>query len=208
MNPSRWLAAGALVLALAAGSLAQASGRPGLLVQPPRLVQPHTLINQDAHEVRFPSGSDPWQLVVFGYTHCPDVCPMTLHKTALLLKHLGTDSDRLRVVFVSIDSVRDDARAMKEYVGKFDARIVGLTGDPEALQGLANEFGVLTRRYQGKTAMAYTMVHSSLVYLVDPAGRVRMMYSGSTGIESMAADLRRLWRESSAGANHARITAR
>jgi protein SCO1/2 len=156
-------------------------------------VQPHKLIDQHAHEVLFPSGAGAWQLVVFGYTRCPDVCPMTLHKTKLLLHELGADSALLRVVFISIDSARDDTRSMKEFVEKFDTRIIGLTGDPEVLQAVANEFGVLTRRFQGKTAIAYTMVHSSLLYLLDKEGRVQMMYPGGIGSDVLAADLRRLW---------------
>ena len=195
MSLSRFLPVGLLVLAVTSPVGANASGRPGLVVDPPRVVQPHNLIDQHAREVRFPPRAEAWQLVVFGYTHCPDVCPMTLHKTALLLKELGADSTRLRVVFISIDSTRDDARAMKEFVEKFDPQITGLTGDAEALQAVANEFDVMTRRFQGKTALAYAMVHSSLLYLLDPAGRVRIVYPGGAGIEGMAADLRRLWQE-------------
>jgi len=195
MNLAR-LAMTAGLMVVFTGSLAsQATGRQGLAVQPPRIVQPHKLVDQYAHEVLFPSGAGTWQLVIFGYTHCPDVCPMTLHKTTQLLKALGADSARLRVVFISIDSARDDTKAMKEFVEKFDARIVGLTGEPEALQAVANEFGVLTRRFQGKTALAYTMVHSSLLYLVDIEGQVQMMYPGGIGIDVLAADLRRLWQE-------------
>jgi protein SCO1/2 len=183
-------------LVLAVGVPAAAAGRTGLTVEPPRLVQSHALTDQHARPVLFPAGAQAWQLVIFGYTHCPDVCPMTLHKTTQLFKTLGADSERIKVVFISIDSTRDDAKAMREFVEKFDPRIVGLTGEPEALQAVANEFGILTRRFQGKTALAYTLVHSSLLYLVDPEGRVRIMYPGSIGIEAVAADLRRLWRES------------
>jgi len=172
----------------------QAAGRQGLAVEPPRVVQPHKFVDQHAHEVLFPSGVGAWQLVVFGYTHCPDVCPMTLHKTKLLLNELGAESAQLQVVFISIDSARDDTKAMKEFVEKFDPRIIGLTGEPETLQAVANDFGVLTRRFQGKTAIAYTMVHSSLLYLLDNEGRVQMMYPGGIGIEVLAADLHRLWR--------------
>ena len=196
MNLSKLLVVSLLALAVTSPVVANAAGRPGLIVDPPRVVQPHNLIDQHAHEVQFPSRAESWQLVVFGYTHCPDVCPMTLHKTALLLKELGDDSARLRVIFISIDSTRDDARAMKEFVEKFDQRITGLTGDAEALQVVANEFDVMTRRFQGKTALAYAMVHSSLLYLLDPAGRVRIVYPGGAGIEAMATDLRRLWQES------------
>lgn len=193
MSPVRLVAMAAWVLAMTGVFESHAAGRQGLIVDPPRMVKPHNLINQNAHVVQFPLQAGAWQLVVFGYTHCPDVCPMTLHKTAQLLKELGNDNSRLQVVFISIDSTRDDARAMKDFVGNFDPQIVGLTGDAEVLQAVASEFGVMTRRFQGKTALAYTMVHSSLLYLVDPAGRVRIIYSGGTGIEVMAADLRRLW---------------
>lgn len=184
-----------LAMAIFTPPLAGASGRKGLPIEPPRVVQPHKLVDQQARDVLFPADAGMWQLVVFGYTHCPDVCPMTLHKTALLLKDLGADSARLRVVFISIDSTRDDTKAMKSFVDKFDTRIVGLTGEPEALQAVANDFGILTRRFQGKTALAYTMVHSSLLYLLDASGRVRMIYPGGIEIEVLTADLRRLWQE-------------
>jgi len=194
MNGLRQLAAGCLLQVLCTAVIASpADGRHGLILDPPRVVRSHTLFNQHAQEIRFPSGSERWQLVVFGYTHCPDVCPMTLHKTTMLLKALGVDGDRLRVVFVSIDSARDDAQAMKAYIEKFDSRILGLTGDAEVLQEVANEFGVLTRRFQGKTALAYTLHHSSFLYLVDPAGSVRMLYPGGARVDGIVRDLRQLW---------------
>lgn len=195
MSLARSMVMVGLVVALSGAFASHAAGRRGLVVEPPRVVQPYKLIDQHAHEVLFPSAAGSWQLAVFGYTHCPDVCPMTLHKAAQLLKELGADSARLRVVFISIDSARDDTQAMKAFVEQFDARIIGLTGEPEVLQAVANEFGVLTRRFQGKTAIAYTMVHSSLLYLLDIEGRVQMMYPGGIGSEVLAADLRRLWRE-------------
>ena len=203
------VSAGLLALAAATTALAaDATGRSGLIVDPPRVVQSHDLIDQHARDVQFPLRTEAWQLVVFGYTHCPDVCPMTLHKTTLLLKELGADSTRLRVVFISIDSTRDDAQTMKEFVEKFDSQITGLTGDAEALQVVANEFDVTTRRFQGKTALAYSMVHSSLLYLLDPAGRVRIVYPGGAGIEAMAADLRRLWRDAGQSDTGAQAAAR
>lgn len=181
-----------LMLAMPGMAAAQTGGLP---VEPPKAIRAHPLTDHHGQPVNFPSATDGrWRLVVFGYTHCPDVCPMTLHKTAQLLQELGADGARLQVVFVSIDSARDDTRAMKSFVEQFDTRITGLTGDPEALQAAANEFGVMTRRYQGKTALAYTMVHSSLLYLLDPAAKVRIVYPGSADAEAVAADLRRLWR--------------
>ena len=151
------------------------------------------LLDDRGHAVRFPLKGDAWQLVFFGYTNCPDVCPMTLHKVASLLKALGAEAGRLQPVFISIDSGRDHPEDMRAFTGKFDARVAGLTGDTAALQTVAAEFGVLVRRYQGKTALAYTMEHSSFLYLLDPQGRVSLLYPAAAGIEDIAHDLRRLW---------------
>lgn len=199
MMGRRYMQAG-LILWLAVTGDAGAGSFHGVRVEPPRVIHPRTLLDQDARSTRFPLQQG-WQLVAFGYTNCPDVCPMTLHKTAQLLKELGDDSARIRIVFISIDSSRDDSRAMKEFVEKFDTRIVGLTGDVEALQASANAFDVLTRRYQGKTALAYTLEHSSFLYLLDPAGRVRLMYPATANIPAIANDLRRLWREAGMAKN-------
>jgi protein SCO1/2 len=175
------------------GAAAAAPEFHGLRVEPPKAVHGGTLLNHQGQAVGFPLKISRWQLVAFGYTHCPDVCPMTLHKTALLLKQLGAQAERMQVVFISIDSGRDNPAAMQEFTGKIDERILGLTGEPEALQTVANEFGVLTRRFQGKTALAYTLEHSSFLYLLDPAGRVRLMYPATADIPAMATDLQRLW---------------
>jgi cytochrome oxidase Cu insertion factor (SCO1/SenC/PrrC family) len=59
---------------------------------------------------------------------------------------------------------------------------------------VANEFGVLTRRFQGKTALAYTLEHSSFLYVLDPQGRVRVMYPATVDLQDIARDLRQLWR--------------
>lgn len=167
----------------------------GLRVEPPKVLQGGMLLDQDARDTAFPLKRDTWQLVFFGYTHCPDICPMTLHKTGLLLKELGTESVRVTPVFISIDSGRDNPEALRAFIKQFDVPAVGLSGDPEALQTVANEFGVMVRRFQGKTALAYVMEHSSFLYLLDPQGRVRLLYPGTAEISGIATDLRRLWRD-------------
>jgi protein SCO1/2 len=167
----------------------------GLRVEPPKVLHGGILLDQDARDTAFPLKRDTWQLVFFGYTHCPDICPMTLHKTGMLLKELGSENARVTPVFISIDSGRDNPEALRDFLKQFEVRAVGLSGDPEALQMVANEFGVLVRRFQGKTALAYTLEHSSFLYLLDPQGRVRLLYPGTAEISGIAADLRRLWRE-------------
>jgi len=167
----------------------------GLRVEPPKVLHGGKLLDQDARDTAFPLKRDTWQLVFFGYTHCPDICPMTLHKTGMLLNELGSEGAHVTPVFISIDSGRDNPEALRDFLKQFEVRAVGLSGDPEALQTVANEFGVLVRRFQGKTALAYTLEHSSFLYLLDPQGRVRLLYPGTAEISGIAADLRRLWRE-------------
>jgi len=194
-----------LMTVVSAASVAMAAGEPvwhGLRVEPPKAINVHALLNQAGQSTPFPArAAGQWQLAFFGYTHCPDVCPMTLQKTAMLFKHLGADGARLQPVFISIDGSRDSPESLKAFTGQFDKRIVGLTGDAETLRAMANEFGVLTRRFQGKTALAYTLEHSSFIYVLDPLGQVRLMYPATADIPAIADDLRRLWREAGVAMN-------
>ena len=189
--------AGLLLVLVMGTALAAPTEFHGLRVEPPKVLHGGTLIDQDARDAAFPLKRGTWQLVFFGYTHCPDICPMTLHKTGLLLKELGPESTRVTPVFISIDSGRDNPEALRNFIKQFEVRAVGLSGDPETLQTVANEFGVLVRRFQGKTALAYALEHSSFLYLLDPQGRVRLLYPGTAEISGIAADLRRLWRDES-----------
>lgn len=166
----------------------------GLRVEPARTIHPETLLDGQGESREFPLKTGKWQLVVFGYTRCADVCPMTLHRTALLLKQLGPDGARLQPVFISIDGDRDTPESVRSFTRKFDARIVGLTGKPETLQALANEFNVVVRRFRGRSSLAYKLEHSSFMYLLDPQGRVRLLYPASSDLAGIAQDLRRLWR--------------
>jgi len=189
----------AVLLAVPAVMLGQTTaptGLQGLRVEPPKSVPGRLLLDEQGSATQFPSAARQWQLAAFGYTHCPDVCPMTLHKTAMLLNELGNVADRVQVWFVSIDTDRDDPAQVKGFVSKFDSRIKGLTGDAAVVQALANDFNIMTRRFQGKTALAYTLEHSSFLYLIDPRGKIRLMYPATADPKGIAADLRVLWRES------------
>jgi protein SCO1/2 len=175
-----------------ASNLPPARVTNGLPIEPPKPVAEVRLIDQEGRAARIPFKNGRWQLVAFGYTHCLDVCPMTLHKVATLLKRLGNRADRVQTLFVSVDSARDDAARVKAFVAQYDARILGFTGDAGQLQAAANEFGVLTRRSGGETLLAYGLSHSSLLYLVDPQARIRAIYPAATTAEDIARDLERL----------------
>ncbi|HEX5998257.1 MAG TPA: SCO family protein [Hyphomicrobiaceae bacterium] len=109
--------------------------------------------------------------VFFGFTHCPDVCPTTLMDWSNVLEDLGENGNRLKVLFVSVDSERDTAPALAEYLGSFDPRITALTGKAEDIAKAARAFGALYEKVQGSNGN-YTFDHTTNVYLVGRDGRV------------------------------------
>src|SRR5512137_3197996 len=85
-------------------------------------------------------------VMFFGYTQCPDVCPTTLTTMAQVMKNLGSDADRVQVLFVTIDPERDTRALLAEYVPAFDPRFLGLYGDAQATERVAKEFKVIYRK--------------------------------------------------------------
>jgi protein SCO1/2 len=109
-------------------------------------------------------------LVFFGFTHCPDVCPTKLFEISEVLRAAGERGGGLRALFITVDPERDSPEVLKDYLGSFDERIVGLTGDRAAVDAAVRAY----RGFARKTPLpdgGYTMEHTSLVYLMDKNGR-------------------------------------
>jgi protein SCO1/2 len=130
--------------------------------------------------------------VFFGYTQCPDVCPTTLAALADAMKKLGPESDRVQVLFITIDPERDTAELLAKYVPSFDPRFVGLRGDAAAIERTAKAFKVIYQKVPGRTPGTYTMDHSAGIYLFDPKGRLRVYESNAATPDAFAHDLRAL----------------
>lgn len=129
-------------------------------------------------------------VLVFGFTHCPDVCPTTLADIALALKQLGPDAERVQVLMVSVDPERDTPQALAKYVSAFDPRFVALRGDLEATRKVAQEFKVyFEKRKQGES---YTVDHSAQSYVIDPQGKLRLLVRHDRIAQDLAPDLRAL----------------
>jgi protein SCO1/2 len=106
------------------------------------------------------------QLVFFGFTQCPDVCPATLSTVAAALRRMPVDvADQVRPVLITVDPKNDNAQVLARYVAGFDARIHGLTGDPALLEKIADSYGAVVGGER-------TTDHTSLLYLVSPQGEV------------------------------------
>ncbi len=111
-------------------------------------------------------------LVFFGFTHCPDVCPTKLFEISEVLRATGEPGRGrgLKALFITVDPERDTPEALKSYLGSFDERIVGLTGDPAAVEAAIRAYRGFARKVPLKEG-GYTMEHTSLVYLMDGKGR-------------------------------------
>jgi len=118
-------------------------------------------------------------LVFFGFTHCPDVCPMTIQKLALLKSSRAKELDGVRVVMVSVDGERDTPAAMKEFLARFSPDFVGLTAPAAQVRELAAGFAAQFFKDPPRDG-AYGVQHSTRVYALDKQGRLRAeMYDAS-----------------------------
>jgi protein SCO1/2 len=133
-------------------------------------------------------------VVFFGFTHCPDVCPITLSELARALKRLGADAQRVQVVMITVDPERDTPEVLKQYVTALDPGFLGLTGDPQAIAETAREFKVFYQKSPGATPQAYSVDHSSGTFVYDPAGRLRLLVGYGQGAEVFAHDIGQLLR--------------
>ena len=128
-------------------------------------------------------------LVFFGFTHCPEICPTTLFELSEILRKLGPDGKRVRVVFITIDPERDTPAALKDYLSSFDPRMLALTGDPAEIAAVAKAYRVYFKKVP--LEQDYTMDHTAIVYLMDKEGRFVSPFSLKRTTEAAAADLRR-----------------
>ncbi len=152
-----------------------------------------TLTDHHGHTVTEKDFHGRWQLVFFGFTFCPDVCPTTLSVMAQVLDILGEDANKVAPMFITVDPERDTAEVMAEYVEAFHPDIVGLTGTPEQIKQAAKSFRV----FYGKTERAdapggYVMGHSGYMYLMTPDGSYDAVFSENLHPpEKIAAEIQR-----------------
>ena len=108
----------------------------------------------------------------FGFTYCPDVCPTTLLSLANSLENLsseGVNTDRLHIIFISVDAERDTPQQLRDYFSLFEINVVGLTGDSQALANSRAAFGAFAEKIESRDG-DFTFDHSAAVYLYKPDG--------------------------------------
>jgi protein SCO1/2 len=131
-------------------------------------------------------------VVVFGYTHCPDVCPTTLAEMASAVKQLGDRAREVQVLFVTLDPKRDTGELMRQYVTAFDPSFIGLRGDAQATAKVVKDFHLFAAERPGKTPDTYTIDHSAQSFVLDREARARLLIAPGTPAQAIASDLRAL----------------
>lgn len=167
-----------LLLFASASITTSASGaaRPELkagVFSPPYMAPEFSLRGSDGSDVKLARYRGKVVLLTFGFTYCAAVCPTTLATLAQARSSLGKVADSVQVIYVTVDPDRDDAARMRDYLSTFDPSFVGATGTPAALAAVRQKYGV-TAIKRG-TGPDYVMAHTSSIFLIDRAGKLRAL---------------------------------
>lgn len=168
----------------------------GTVLQSPQPAPNFTLTAVSDQEVSLRDFQNKVVLLYFGYTYCPDVCPATMVELKQAIEALpARDADRVQVIMVSVDPLRDTPEQLASYVTHFHDSFIGVTGSEQELLGIVTQYGVYYEKHEGTPASGYLIDHTATVTLVDKDGRIRIVYPFDTSGEDIAADLRYLVRE-------------
>ena len=134
-------------------------------------------------------------VVFFGFTQCPDVCPTSMTTMAEVKRLLGSDGERLQVLFITVDPERDTTELLRDYMQNFDATFLALRPETEALKAVATDFKIYFKQVPGPTPTSYTMDHSAGKYIYDTQGKPRLFSAYGTEAAVIAADIKTLLRQ-------------
>jgi protein SCO1/2 len=164
------------------------AGRPGIAGG--RIGGPFALTDGAGRKVTDQDFRGRYLLVYFGYTSCPDACPTTLNQVAAALDRLGAKAAQVQPLFITVDPRRDTPAVIGPYAAAFGPRIIGLTGAPDAIAQVVREYRVYANaNIADATTKAYTVDHSSILYLMGPdGGFIAAIRADATG-EAIAAEI-------------------
>ncbi len=182
-----------LLAALLCCSPAIAQSAHDLLAGETRDINPRYLLQDpNGRSVSSEDFRGRFQLISFGYTYCPDICPTTLVEMATILKQLGDQADRLQAIFITVDPERDTAKVLKTYTEFFDPRILGLTGSPTLVRRAADNFRIRYAKVRDPGSDNYAVDHSAGMILLGPDGQFIKKFAYATPVDDISAQLREI----------------
>lgn len=156
---------------------------------------PFTLTDQDGKQVSDTDFDGLYRLVYFGFTYCPDVCPVDLQVAGQAMRQLEKGDPgiaaKVQPIFISVDPERDTPPVVKQFVPAFHPRLVGLTGSPDQIAEVAKRFGIYYMKEQQPGASGYLVNHSRTLLLFGPKGEPIAIIPHDQGADAIAAELKR-----------------
>ncbi len=167
-----------------------ATADSAMILPDPDPIPAFALVDQYGNDIDESVFKGQWDLVFFGFTHCPDICPMTLQVLAAAKRQLAEagESPLPRIVLVSVDPERDTPELMGQYVDYFGEGNLGLTGTVEGIRQLTEGLGIYFKK-QPADGENYNVDHSAAVLVIDPQGRFHALFGGPHVIENYVNDL-------------------
>ncbi len=158
------------------------------------------LTDHEERKVTLEQFRDKIVLIAWGYTNCPDICPLTLAKLKKAVGALGDKSDQVQVLFLTVDPERDTPERLKSYVPFFDKNFLGVTGSQEDIEKIAGEYGVTIVKHPPVYGRSeedhwdrYLLTHTNTVFVVDREGALLLAYPHyQSDPEGIAGDIKKL----------------
>lgn len=154
---------------------------------------PFTLTDHNGRQVSDADFRGRYMLVFFGYTYCPDVCPIELQTVSEALDQLPPSVlDKIQPIFITTDPERDTVDVMKTYVSLFHPKLIGLTGSEEQVRAAARAYRVYYQKVEDEVSGTYLMDHSAIIFVMDAGGEYVAHFSPGVTADAMAARLAQL----------------
>ena len=160
--------------------------------KPPSIGGRFTLISQDGRPLTDADFRGKYTLVFFGFTNCPDVCPLTLNNISRAMVLLGADANKIQPLFISVDPLRDTPNVLRKYLKHFDHRIIGLTGTTKQVTAVQRAYRIFAQRRNavGEDSDDYLIDHTSISYMMGPSGEFKTFFSNGSTPEEFVTKIR------------------
>lgn len=168
----------------------------GATISPPLPVPDFSLETSNGASFRLSDQKGKIVLLFFGYTSCPDVCPITLGTFKQVSDRLGADAQKIRFVMITADPERDTPDKVAAYAARFNPEFIGLSGSREKLEGVWQELGVFVEKQDSGSAAGYLVSHTASVYVPDQNGNLLMTWPYGTSAIDMANDIAQILKQS------------
>ncbi len=167
----------------------------GSLIDPAIPAADFSLVDQNGETFQLSAQKGKVVLIFFGYTNCPDVCPITLTDFKRIKNELGGLTDEVRFVFITVDPERDTIERLRAYLPSYDPAFFGLTGEREQLEQVWKSYGVYQARQESGSAAGYLVDHTARIYAIDKRGNWRLTYPFEMDRNAVIEDVRHLLEE-------------